>query len=86
MHWLRGIGIAIRNDLVRAQMGGHHVESAWFETAADSAGDICHHRIEFANEMRRFLPPYTVVRMIDKPLSMEIIAGKTERLICMAHR
>ncbi len=85
MHWLRGNGTAIRNDLVRAKMGDHHVESAWFETAADSVGDIVRSS-EFANEMKRFLLPHAAVQMLDKPLSMEFLAGETERLIRMAYR
>ena len=84
MHWLRGNGIATRIDLVRAKTGDHHVESAWIETAADSVGDIVR-SIEFTNEMRRILPPYTAVQMLDKPLSMEFLAGETERLIRMAY-
>lgn len=83
--WLRGNGTAVRNDLVLAKMADYHVESAWFETAADSVGDIVR-SIEFANEMRRFLPPNTAVQMLDKPLFMEFLAGETERLIWMACR
>ena len=85
MHWLRGNGTAIRNDLVRAKMGDHCVESAWFETAADSVKDIVR-STEFANEMRRFLLPYTAVQILDKPLSKKFLAGEIERLIRMAYR
>ncbi len=85
MHWLRGKGTAIRNDLVRAKMGDHCVESAWFETAADRVKDIVR-STEFANEMRRFLLSHTVVQILDKPLSKKFLAGEIERLIRMAYR
>ena len=85
MHWLRGNGTAIRNDLVRAKMGDHCVESACFETAADSVEDIVH-STEFAIEMRRFLLPHTAVQILDEPLSKKFLAGEIERLIRMAYR
>lgn len=85
MHWLRGNGTAIRNDLVRAKMGDHHVESSWFETAANNVGDIIYSG-EFANEMRRFLLPHTVAETLDKPLFMEFLVDEIERLIRTACR
>lgn len=85
MHWLRGNGTAIRNGLVRAKMGDHHVDSAWFETAANSVGDIIR-SADFTNEMRRFLLPHTAAELLDKPLSMNFLADETERLIRMAYR
>lgn len=85
LHWLRGNGSAIRNDLVRAKMSDHHVESAWFEMAADSVGEIVR-SAEFANEMRRFLLPHTATQTLDKPLYMEFLASEAERLIRMAYR
>ena len=85
MHWLRGNGTAMRTDLVRAKMGDHRVELAWLETVADSVGDIVR-SAEFANEMRRFLLPHTAAQILDKPMSLELLAGETERLIQMAYR
>ena len=84
MHWLTGDGTEIRNDLVRAKMSDHHVESAWFETAADSVGNIIR-SAEFAKEMRRFLLPTTATQLLDKPVSLEMLADETERLIRMAY-
>ena len=85
MHWLTGNSIGIRNDLVRAKMGDHHVESAWFETAADSVGDIIR-SAEFVKEMRRFLLPHTATQLLEKPLAMEFLVNETERLIRTAYR
>ena len=84
MHWLRGNGTTIRNDLVRAKMRDHRVESAWFETAADSVGDIIR-SAEFANEMRRFLLPHTAAQTLDDPLTLKFLADEIERLIRTAN-
>ena len=84
IHWLRGNGTTIRNDLVRAKMRDHCVESAWFDTAADSVGDIIH-SAEFANEMRRFLLPHTAAQTLDDPLTLKFLADEIERLIRTAN-
>ena len=85
MHWLTGNGTAIRNDLVRAKMGDHRIESAWMETAASRAGGIVG-SAAFAAEMRRFLLPHAAVQTLDNPLYMEFLASETERLIRTACR
>ena len=85
MHWLAGNGTAIRNDLVRAKMGDHRIESVWMETAASHAGGIVG-SAEFAAEMRRFLLPHVAVQTLDNPLYMEFLASETERLFRTAYR
>lgn len=85
IHWLKGNGTAIRNDLAYTKMGDHRVELAWLETAADSVADIVR-SAEFANEMRWFLLPHIAAQILDKPLSLELLASKTESLIRMAYR
>lgn len=85
MHWLTGDGTEIRNDLVRAKMSDHHVESAWFETAADSVGNIIR-SAEFTKEMRRFLLPSTATQLLENPLSLKFLVHETERLLRMVYR
>ncbi len=85
MYWLTGIGTKIRNDLVRAKMADHHVDSAWFEIAADRVGDIVR-STEFVDELRRILLPHTIAEVLDNPLSIEFIAEESEQLIRMAYR
>lgn len=85
MHWLAGGGTEIRNDLVRAKISDHHVESAWFETAADSVGNIIR-SAEFAKEMRRFLLPSTATQLLEKPLSLKFLVHETERLLRTVYR
>lgn len=85
MNWLTGNGTVIRNDLVLAKMGDHHIEPAWMETAANRTGGIVG-SAEFAAEMRRFLLPHEVAQTLDNPLYMEYLASETERLIRTAYR
>ncbi len=85
IHWLKENGTAIQNDLVRAKMDDYRVELAWLEKAADNAGSIVR-SVEFANEMRRFLPFHTMKQTLDKPLYIEYLAGEIERLIRIAYR
>ena len=73
MHWLRGNSTAIRSDLLRAKMGNHCAESVWFEISAESVGNIVR-SLEFNNEMRRILLPYTAFQTLDKTLTMAFLA------------